>query len=165
MINLINELAVNNRCSQNGHYKPILYITTKHNCHEVVSHVAKHPFGYPRIQYKGKVHKLHRLIWILEKGNITDGLHVLHKCDNPACINPAHLFLGTNDDNVRDMVNKKRNQKGERHWRAKLTENAVREIRARRDSGMLQKDIAAQYGISRRTVGQIIKRERWKQVN
>jgi hypothetical protein len=62
----------------------------------------------------------HRISWQLHFGNIPIGLFVCHKCDNPICINPEHLFLGTNYDNVRDMIAKKRNSRGEKHALAVL---------------------------------------------
>jgi hypothetical protein len=74
-----------------------------------------HAFGYGIVSYKGKQHTTSRLAWMAYRGPIPDEMHVLHKCDNPACLNPDHLFLGTHRDNVADM-----NRKG-RHggWREK----------------------------------------------
>lgn len=72
----------------------------------------------------------HRYSWKLHKGEITNGLCVLHKCDNPLCVNPSHLFLGTVIDNNKDMVSKNRQQHGERHVFAVLTAKNVEEIRS-----------------------------------
>lgn len=64
--------------------------------------------GYGGFQWLGKPWKSHRVAWILTNGEVPDGLWVLHTCDNPACCNPAHLWLGTRSDNVRDMCAKGR---------------------------------------------------------
>lgn len=64
--------------------------------------------GYGKIKVEGKWIGSHRVAWLLEIGQITDDLFVLHKCDNPACCNPSHLFLGTHEDNMADMVKKGR---------------------------------------------------------
>ena len=74
----------------------------------IVWTAAKNVEGYGRFHYSGKFWMAHRLSWTLEIGEIPDGMHVLHKCDNPPCINVNHLFLGTNSDNVADKVSKNR---------------------------------------------------------
>ncbi len=101
----------------------------------------------------------HRLSWQIHHGPIPQGMHVLHKCDTPLCVNPDHLFLGTNTDNVADMKSKHRQAYGERHSQAKLTKADVLAIRAdkRRDPA-----IAADYGISAGTVSDIQLRKSWR---
>jgi hypothetical protein len=87
--------------------------------------------GYGRIRSVDLNEVLaHRISWILNYGKIPDGMHVLHKCDNPRCIEPSHLFIGTNNDNVKDKVLKGRQQRlyGERNGRAVLTNDDVCEI-------------------------------------
>lgn len=65
-------------------------------------------FGYGQTSYEGRKHNCHRLAWVLDNGPIPDGLHVCHKCDNPKCVDVAHLFLGTPMDNVQDAIRKGR---------------------------------------------------------
>jgi hypothetical protein len=104
--------------------------------------------GYP---LTGKVHaperKIHRLAWHCYRGLIPSGIHVLHKCDVPLCVNPDHLFLGTQVDNMKDRKRKGRNAlfSGERHGMAKLTNAQADEIRR---SSISAKDAAKLYGVT-----------------
>jgi hypothetical protein len=88
-------------------------------------------------------------------------MHVLHRCDNPPCINPDHLFLGTHRDNMKDRDKKKRAVKGERHASAKLTAQQVRAIRLDQRE---QEVIAAEYGISQTSVSAVKRRRLWRHV-
>jgi hypothetical protein len=118
--------------------------------------------GYGSFKWKGHNIGAHRMSWILHNGDIPDGMEVLHECDNPACINPRHLRLGTHAENLGDMSKKGRSAHGERSGTAKLTESQVREIRRRYASGnILQKNLASEYGISRAQVNRIVHRSRW----
>lgn len=135
----------------------------------------RQPFGYGMVSAYGRPISTHRLSWWLRHGD-PGGLHVLHRCDNPPCCNPAHLFLGTNLDNIRDRVAKGRSGKtnnrkgkpsqltGELHPAARLTASQVLEIRARADAGELHRVLGAEYGICRRHVSDIVARKKWKNV-
>lgn len=68
-------------------------------------------FGYGAFRLNGRMHNAHRISWLLSRGEIPAGICVLHKCDNPPCVNPAHLFLGTQADNVKDCKAKGRTQR------------------------------------------------------
>src|SRR5437660_2311489 len=112
----------------------------------------------------------HRIAWLLAKGPIPTGLFVLHKCDNPPCVNPAHLFLGTKADNWRDAIAKGRvdpRRPGEGHWH-KLTWKQVREIRARHKRGSRKtqstKALAEEYGVSPSTIRPIVTHKAWNEV-
>jgi hypothetical protein len=104
----------------------------------------------------------HRAAWILFVGPIPTGLGVCHHCDNRRCVNPSHLFLGTQVDNMLDASRKGRIRKGERSTTAKLTEADVRRIRSMTG---YHKDIAAEFGVSRRCIGAIRKRQKWAHVD
>lgn len=110
--------------------------------------------GYGRIWANGRLESAHRASYEAHIGKIPEGLCVLHRCDNPPCINPSHLFLGTPLDNSNDKIAKGRNRKaaGERHWKAKLTYLQVEAIR--NESGV-QDLIAKKYGVSQATVSRI----------
>ena len=108
--------------------------------------------------------KAHRVSWQLFRSEIPAGLHVLHHCDNRRCVNPAHLFLGTHHDNMRDKVAKGRQStgRGNQQPRAKLTPEKVRAIcRYNRP----QRHIAAEYGVSQRLVTLVKQRKIWAHVD
>ena len=107
--------------------------------------------------------RAHRFSWVVHYGLIPRRKHVLHACDNKACVNPAHLFIGTQADNMADMVMKNRQAKGRRITRAKLTEAEVLEIRDRAGD-VTQYKLAAEYGISRKQVRNIVNRRQWMHI-
>lgn len=117
--------------------------------------------GYGYLRWKGRRCTAHRLAWEAANGPIPGGMHVLHKCDVRACINPDHLFLGTSAENVADMVRKSRQAgpEGESNRGAKLTESQVYEIRAMPGR---QRDIGARYGVNREIIGLIKRRKVWR---
>jgi hypothetical protein len=111
------------------------------------------------------MHGAHRVAWIFAFGHPGE-LQVLHKCDRRRCVNPTHLFLRTNKDNVADRVSKGRSSssKGERHGRAKLHAADIPAIRQRLASGDFQKDIARDYGVSQPRIGYLARGETWHAV-
>lgn len=119
--------------------------------------------GYGAIKGATKVVKAHRLSWEIANGPIPGDLHVLHRCDTPRCVNPRHLFLGTNADNIADMVAKGR-RKGELQCWAKLTVPKVREARRRRANGEPINRLAAEYGVSAWAMGSAIVGKTWGHV-
>ncbi len=118
-------------------------------------------FGYGKIKVNGKMQPAHRFSYEQVNDYIPDGFFVLHKCDNPSCVNVDHLFLGTHQDNMDDMVAKDRQVTGEDHGNAKLTETDVIAIRA--DTRLLR-EIAVDYGVSKTGIGEIKRRITWKQI-
>lgn len=114
-----------------------------------------------------KLVQAHRLAWELTIGPIPDGLWVLHRCDNPPCVNPAHLFLGTRMDNIRDMHAKGRAsggsvpRPGEMSPNAKITTEQALEIKRRHRAGEGVTRVAAAFGISRSQVSRIATGKRW----
>lgn len=113
-----------------------------------------------------KVLRAHRISWNLYKGQIPEGLFVCHKCDNRKCVNPDHLFLGTNQDNVNDMISKGRNTRGELVKGSVFKEQDVIKIREMYLSGLTQADIwrAFDKKVTRGTIAKIVRYERWKHV-
>lgn len=144
------------------------------------------PNGYGIIGAWGKSISPHRVAYILTYGEIPDGMLVCHTCDNPACCRPDHLFLGTQKENMADMHAKgraytgtrgaargtrngahtkpDRRPRGTRNGNAKLTEQTVKEIRARAAAGESKKALAREYGVSDTLIGMVAKRKIWKHV-
>lgn len=102
-----------------------------------------------------------RVSWELHRGPIPEGLVICHRCDNPPCVNPDHLFLGTRSDNNADMAAKHRTLNGERRPQAKLTDTQVEEIRARHAAGGITHNaLAEEYGVSQPAISLIISGKR-----
>ncbi len=97
--------------------------------------VRNKQFAYGRLNYRGQSWPAHRLSFQVFRGDVPADMMVCHRCDNPLCINPGHLFLGSALDNASDMHAKGRHPHGERHGNAKLTSEQVQEIRALYESG------------------------------
>ena len=123
---------------------------------------ATNSFGHGALVFDGVQWLAHRLAWTLANGPIPKGKYVLHRCDNPPCINLEHLWLGDNRDNVADMVAKKRHARGQWNGGAKLTNDQVQQIRKLLDEGVLtQIEIAEKFGITQTTVSNIKRGISW----
>ncbi len=129
---------------------------------------------------------VHRLSWVMSHGVIPNGLWVLHRCDNPPCVRPSHLFLGTQSDNMRDMARKGRNPvqrtaahtarmraairdenrpRGSANARARLTDAGVREIRRLRSTGLSQQAIGERIGVSQSAVSHVLRGKTWGHID
>jgi len=111
----------------------------------------------------------HRVAWELLRGYVPDGKKVLHKCDNPPCVNPDHLYVGTQSDNVADMDRRgrrvRRGAVGIRNGSAKLTPDAVQRMRAlHRDGQMTYVELAREFGVSETTVHRTLTRRNWANI-
>ena len=127
---------------------------------------AKTDKGYGNITIEGKSVGAHRASWIIHYRYIPGELHVLHRCDNKSCVNPKHLFLGTNWDNVQDKTKKNRHYKGTDVWQSKLIEDDVRKIKNLYSTGNYShRKLASIFGLQNHgTVGKIIRGDAWKHV-
>lgn len=145
-------------CSDKCTVKGNMYVNQKSKCWIWAGNLGAK--GYGKLSKKGETLSAHRFAYQSFNGDIPAGMHVLHKCDNRACVNPKHLFIGNNTDNIRDMHAKGRSVNvGVTHHDNRLTPKQVFQIR--KDT-RLMRIIADDYGISAATVCTIRSRETWK---
>lgn len=139
------------------------YVKIQDGCWRWLSYTD--PNGYGRLHVDGKPMLASRISYKLHFGEIPSGMAVCHKCDNPSCTNPDHLFLGTQAENVADMQRKgrsrKRGKSGTEHHASKVTEKDIPEIRASEKPVAL---IAQEYGVSRATIHAIRVGKTWRHV-
>jgi hypothetical protein len=133
-------------------------ITTKSGCMEYQGNIDQ--YGYGKISVFNKTKHTHRHVWELLNGELDNIIHVLHKCDNRKCVNPDHLFLGTNLDNMRDCINK-----GRRNCSSKLNPNKIKQICQMAKEGLLYKDIAMQFNITCSYSSRIARKNGIKRIN
>lgn len=147
--------------------RKLAYYSSPNECGCVIWKSSLRPDGYGEIYHEGRLWRAHRLAWTLTNGDIPSGYHVCHSCDVPACINPDHLFLGTDADNMRDKVRKGRQPRGEvvglitrgeKNGCAKITEADAIAIKA---ATGLQREIGARYGITQSAVSLIKLGKNW----
>ena len=136
--------------------------------------------GYGQTWYKGKNIRAHRLSWQLKNGLIPEGMHIMHMCDIPTCINPNHLRCGTGKENNDDKMKKNRHRvaSGDSHYMrlrpnsragelcptVKLTEQKVKEILIKLSKGIKQEKLAIEYGVTRTAISAISTRRTWKHI-
>jgi len=133
---------------------------------------CKNKKGYGLLQYDGpdgmeRHQKSHRMAWRLSFGPIKKGLHICHKCDNPSCCNPSHLFMGTNHENVLDKMEKGRMQRGENTSRAKLNPTKVREIRTKYKANefLSMETLGKEYGVTPGSIYNVIAYISWSHID
>ncbi len=119
------------------------------------------PSGYALFIVSHREQRASRVVYKISTGRDLGELLACHRCDNPACVNPAHIFPGTPTDNSQDAVRKGRQVRGVLSGKAVLDEAEVREIRRQVSSGEIQRVVAERFGIAQTTVSAIIRRRLW----
>lgn len=134
--------------------------------------------GYGRFGINCGRYLAHRVSYMIFNGHFPDEMFICHTCDNPLCVNPSHLFLGTNQDNIADMVRKGRRAgdnhwtkkldgrlpSGERHWNSRLSVEDVREIRRRRGMGESLTELGKAFGVSSCYISEVARGKKWSHV-
>lgn len=138
---------------------------TDSGCVEWAGHLL--PNGYGTFGFEGRAAYAHRYAYQRAHGSIPAGLFVLHRCDNPRCVAPAHLFAGTQKDNMIDCsrkgrVNRTIEARMEDHPQAKITEAIAVETRSLHAKGVRQCDIAARFGVSKYIISRVVLNKTWK---
>lgn len=125
--------------------------------------------GYGRVFAAGSRQYAHRMAWRAAHGPIPPGLEVLHRCDQPACVNAAHLFAGTQADNMRDCASKGRLGtkaiRGEANGNARLSARQVRQVRATLARGGTLRGLADSFGVAHTTIARIKHRRSWRHLD
>jgi len=127
--------------------------------------------GYGQINSGGRGRPLqaHRVSWEIHFGPIPDGMIICHHCDNPLCVRPDHLFVGTKSDNALDAVRKgifgDHWPKGERHYKTRLTNADALHIRALHAAGANYGELASRYGISNSSISKLVRRVTWRHLD
>lgn len=139
-----------------------LSVDNKDGCWEISSHKSgKSGYVYLWRNGVGNI-AAHRYVYEMWIGEIPDGMVVMHKCDNRICINPDHLTLGTQEDNMHDCTDKNRRPLGDRNGQSKLTWDDVWVIRQRHKDGETGNSIARSIGMSKAQVNKIINNKSWR---
>jgi hypothetical protein len=130
-----------------------------------MKHNRKGKGEYGRMNVGYKLVYAHRFSYLFHFKTLSNDLDVLHKCDNPKCVNPKHLFLGTDQDNANDKVTKGRCPTGENHCKTRLKDSDVRQIKhLLRTSNLTQKAIAVMFNVGKFTIGDIKRGKNWKHI-
>lgn len=139
------------------------YVVNENGCWLYTGYVDE--LGYGIIHDNGPI-KAHRASWIVHKGPIPEGMHVLHSCDTRNCINPDDLFLGTHQDNMadRDAKGRMANVKGSNHPGARLTEEDVLKIRHLATIPISKAEIGRRYSVTAENICRIISRKTWRHI-
>lgn len=127
-------------------------------CHYWIGERSKTGYGRVRVSYKR--YRAHRVSYEIHKGNVGD-MYVCHTCDNRLCVNPSHLFLGTQGENLADMKKKNRHHKGETTGSSKFSNSQVIVIREARTAGYKVKDIARYFKVERHAISDITAGRTW----
>lgn len=123
---------------------------------------SKHRQGYGNVTYKEKLELAHRVSWMIYYGEIPEGIKVCHHCDEPSCVNPAHLFLGTQLDNMADCIKKGRFTRNiPKTRRIKLNFDQVQEIKMLNEKGITRKELQEKFNVGQTCIAKILQGKSW----
>lgn len=123
--------------------------------------------GYGSFSFRGKGYRAARLSLAIHGTAVPDNMDACHTCDNRACVNPSHLYVGTRAQNMADCTARRRHNKprGEGHWRARLSADDIRTARSRWEAGESQTSIATAFGVHSATISRIVRRRSRQEVS
>lgn len=127
-------------------------------------HGCRAPNGYGQCRFRGRNTFAHRVAYLLATGVAPGKGYVLHSCDNRTCVNPSHLRLGTHEDNMADMTSRRRQASGTRHGQARLNRGGVIMMRLAVANGATHQAVGRAFGVTKSTVGHIVRRKIWRHV-
>lgn len=163
------KLSSQQKSKINSRFWPKVLIAGENECWNWTA--ARNEKGYGLCGVNGRTQGAHRVSWMLNNGPIEDGMIVMHKCDNPSCVNPLHLSLGTHAQNTADAIAKGRypqitvngidRARGERNGQAKLSESEVNAIRQSKDTGRL---LASRFKVCETTIRNIKRLRKWRHI-
>lgn len=172
-----NNLIVRAIYLRNNHSKSCGYCTGSTSMERFITYTSKdesgcwlwtgtkNAGGYGMMSHQGRQSVSSRVSWELHHGEIPKGMFVCHTCDVRHCVNPDHLWLGNNQDNMTDMSEKQRNHRGEAHFRAKLTSESVIEIRKLHKQGLSPGEIAPFFNVVPQTIAAVLNGITWRHVS
>lgn len=141
------------------------FVSKRENCWLWLGYCSEEG-GHGRFSVNNKMVLAHRYSWELHNGPIVNKLWVLHNCvpgpDNPACVNPSHLYLGNRANNVKDAINKRQHLRGSRNPNSRLTDQDAILIKERHLKGQSQRSLAGEFGVSVSTIFQVVHNKRYK---
>jgi hypothetical protein len=137
-------------------------INNENGCWEWAAN--RFPKGYGCFKLNGKSQAAHRVSYEIHIGKIKKGMVICHHCDNPCCVNPAHLFMGTQKENLLDRKEKGRSIFGEKNGRSKLKTADINKIRLLLKNKIDQRDIAKEFGVGQTTISRIKMNESWNHI-
>lgn len=146
-------------------YQRFMSKVSKDPCGCWIWKASKNKDGYGQFSVKNKVLSAHRFSYEIHKGPVSKGLSVCHSCDNPSCVNPDHLWIGTHKDNMKDCWQKNRGKTifgiGQKNVKAKLTEENAQEIK---NSDLKYLELAEKFNVTRETISKIKRNKRWAHI-
>jgi hypothetical protein len=122
---------------------------------------ARNEHGYGLLRVDDRLEKAPRVALALDGRPVPPDMQACHECDNPACVNPKHLYVGTHRDNADDMLARGRPNRGEKNGQARLTQERADAMRKDRATGWNYDELVAKYGVSKSTVSRVINRKNW----
>lgn len=141
------------------------YVDKTGECWVWMNSVSARPgIGYGKVAFGGRFYGAHKLAALLGGMEVPEGMYVCHTCDNPLCVRPEHLWIGSPKQNTQDAVLKGRMRRGSTSPNAKLTEDIVKAIRAEYEAGETQVNLAIKYGLHQTNIGRVLRRKTWKHV-